>query len=231
MTLAATPAPPTPAADPDVRTPALVGLVAVGCCTALLLALHLLAPAPGPAHTMISNYALGEHRPLFDLGVLTLAAGSAAVLAALLRGGLVRPYSAASVLLGTWCAGMVLVVAFPTTASTAVPTVGAVVHAVASVAAFACLPLGALRLAGTWGAEPGWRRAATAVRATAALSLLLLLPVLGGLAPGSPFAVAGQAGVPFGLLQRALAATDVVLLALLAAAALRRSGRAAAPAR
>ncbi|CAA9410795.1 MAG: hypothetical protein AVDCRST_MAG66-2037, partial [uncultured Pseudonocardia sp.] len=172
---------------PGARAAARAGLAAIGLCTGLVLALHVLAPDPGPAHTMISNYALGGYRPLFDLGVLVLVAGSAAVVAALVATGAVRPGGAATRLLLTWCAGMVLVVAFPTTSSTLPPTPEAVVHATGAVAAFAALPLGALAAAREWRAVHA--RHAAVLRALAALSLALLVPVLGGIAPGSPLAV------------------------------------------
>ena len=208
---------------PGARAAALAGLAGIALSTGLVLALHELAPDPGPAYTMISNYALGGYRPLFDLGVLVLVAGSAAVVAALVATGAVRPGGAATRLLLTWCTGLVLVVAFPTTSSSLPPTPEAVVHAVAAVAGFAALPLGALATARQWRAVHA-RRAAV-LRVLAVLSLVLLVPVLGGIAPGSPVAVQVVGGVPFGLLQRVLAVVDLALLVVLATGALARAGR------
>jgi hypothetical protein len=211
----------SPDAVPGARAAALAGLAGIAVCTGLVLALHVLAPDPGPLFTMISNYALGGYRPLFDLGVLALVGASGAVLAALVGTGAVRPGGAATRLLLTWCAGMVLVVAFPTTPSTLPPTPEAVVHAAAAVAGFAALPLAALVIAREWRAVHA-RRAAV-LRVLAVVSLALLVPVLGGLAPGSPVAVQAVSGVPFGLLQRVLAAVDLALLVVLAAGALART--------
>ncbi len=211
-----------PVTVPGARAAALAGLAGIALCLGLVLALHVLAPDPGPAHTMISNYALGGYRPLFDLGVLVLVAGSAAAVAALVATGAVRPGGAVTRLLLTWCAGMVLVVAFPTTSSSLPPTPGAVVHAAAAVAGFAALPLGALAAAREWRAVHV-RRAAV-LRALAVLSLALLVPVLGGLAPGSPLAVQ-VVGVPFGLLQRVLGVVDLALLVVLTTGALARTSR------
>lgn len=211
----------SPVSVPGARAAALAGLAGIALSTGLVLALHVLAPVPGPAHTMISNYALGGYRPLFDLGVLALVGASAAVLAALVATGAVRPGGAATRLLLTWCAGMVLVVAFPTTSSALPPTPEAVVHAVAAVVGFAALPLGALVIARDRRAVHV--RRAAALRALAVLSLVLLVPVLGGLAPGSPIAVQAAAGTPFGLLQRALVVVDLAVLVLLALTALART--------
>lgn len=210
---------------PGARAAALAGLAGLVLCTALVLALHVLEPHPAPAHTMISNYALGDHRPLFDLGVLALVGASAAVLAALVATGAVRPGGAATGSLLTWCAGMVLVVAFPTTPSTLPPTPGAVVHAVAAVLGFAALPLGALVVARDWRAHHV--RRAVALRALAVVSLVLLVPVLGGFAPGAPVLPA-VSGAPLGLLQRLLAVVDLALLVVLATGALAQGARATA---
>lgn len=223
-------APPAPVGTlappvPGARAAARAGLAGIALCTGLVLALHVLAPDPGPAHTMISNYALGGYRPLFDLGVLALVGASAAVLAALVATGAVRPGGAATGSLLTWCAGMVLVVAFPTTPTTAPPTPGAVVHAVAAVVGFAALPLGALVIARDWRATHV--RRAVLLRALAVASLGLLVPVLGGFAPGSPVVLLAVGGVPLGLLQRLLAVVDLALLVVLATGALAQGARAA----
>jgi hypothetical protein len=211
---------------PGARAAALAGLAGLALCTGLVLALHVLVPYPAPAHTMISNYALGGYRPLFDLGVLALVGASAAVLAALVATGAVRPGGAATGSLLTWCGGMVLVVAFPTTPSTLPPTPGAVVHAVAAVLGFAALPLGALVVARDWRATHV--RRAVLLRALAVVSLVLLVPVLGGFAPGTPVALPAVNEVPLGLLQRLLAAVDLALLVVLATGALAQGARATA---
>ena len=60
----------------------------------------------------ISEYALRDLGWMFDTGVLGLAAGSVAVLIALVRAGLVRWPSFAAVGMLVWAAGMVAVVVF-----------------------------------------------------------------------------------------------------------------------
>ena len=77
-----------------------------------MLALHLVAPDVDPVRRTISQYALGPWKPVFDAGVLAVAAGSAAVLAGLIRAGLVRWRSTSTALLAAWSALLVVVVAF-----------------------------------------------------------------------------------------------------------------------
>jgi hypothetical protein len=55
------------------------------------------------------------------------------------------------------------------------------------------------------------------------VSLVLLVPVLGGIAPGSPVALLALGGAPLGLLQRVLAVVDLALLVVLATGALARA--------
>src|SRR3954447_26327363 len=67
----------------------LSGAALVVAGVATVLALHGLAPEVAPTRRTLSQYALGPWKPAFDAGVLAVAAGSAVVLAGLLRAGLV----------------------------------------------------------------------------------------------------------------------------------------------
>lgn len=199
--------------------PAAAGLAGLAAAVALIGALHVLVPVPGPAFAMLSEFALGPYGALFAGAVLALAAGSGGVLAALRRAGHARLRAPAGRLLALWCVALALVAAVPTGVAAAPPTAGAVVHAVAGATAFLALPVAGLAVGRGIGG-----RAGLLVRALAGLALVLVVPVLLGLAPGSPVAVQEVSGVPFGLLQRGLLAVDTALLAVLAMVALRAPG-------
>lgn len=187
------------------------GTAAIGAAVVLIGALHVLAPELDPSITMISAYALGEHRTLFDAGMLFVVAGSVAILAALVRSGATAPSSVAAVLLGTWCVAMLAVVVFPTCDCRMQVTVTGAVHAAASMIGFLCLPVAALCLARTSRHRAG-------LRVLAAVSLVLLVPMFFALVPVAAVAQTDLTAVPFGLIERALALVDVALLVLLARA-------------
>ncbi|MDT7558237.1 MAG: hypothetical protein QOI68_2707, partial [Pseudonocardiales bacterium] len=84
------PVPRTAAAERAVLPTVGVGLLSLG--SLLVLLLHVLPPSNqiDPMTRTISQYALGTNGWMFDVGVLALAAGSMAILAGLVRGGVVR---------------------------------------------------------------------------------------------------------------------------------------------
>ena len=82
------------------RTLAALGLVGTGIAVVLVGLLHVVAAEQvNPVRRTISEYALGDSDWMFDVGVLGLAAGSALVLLALVRAGIVAGRSVAAVLL------------------------------------------------------------------------------------------------------------------------------------
>ncbi|HZN16953.1 MAG TPA: DUF998 domain-containing protein [Micromonosporaceae bacterium] len=101
-----------------------------------------------PILRTISEYALHEAAWLFNLGVLGLAAGSAAVLALTLT-GLVRPASLSGIGLLLWVAGLLAVVCFPKHDWRIGPSATGDVHRLASLIAFVSLPAAAVAWAGS----------------------------------------------------------------------------------
>ena len=100
--------------DRSRAVPVLAGL-GVACVAASLILyalLHLLPPSAELDWTRrtVSHYALLSNGWVFDAATLLLAAGSLAVLAALLRAGVVRRSAVVALLL--WVAGLVAVVWF-----------------------------------------------------------------------------------------------------------------------
>lgn len=209
-------------AAPDVdRAVAAGGAILVGTAAGLIAVLHVVAPELPPLWSMISDYALGPYRPLFDVAVLTLAAGSGAVLLALIRTGLLRGSSGSVALLATWCVAMPVVVAFPTCYCRTEVTTAGVVHAVASLTGFLTLPLAALRMGSRWCDHPLWWRHAACVRVLGVVALGWLAPMLLGVVPVAALTGPLWAVVPFGLVERGLAVVEVAVLLVLSAWAAR----------
>ena len=92
--------------DPLTRLLAAAGIAGAAIVIVLVGVLHLLPETSGisPIARTISEYALTDVGWVFNLGVLALALGSLAVLAAIVRAGLARP-AAVGVWLGVaWSA-------------------------------------------------------------------------------------------------------------------------------
>lgn len=208
------------------RRLAVAGGSGVAAAVLLVGALHVVAAdRVDPVRRTISEYAVGAGGILFDVGVLALALGSLAVLAALVRARLIPAVSAASLLLAAWAVGMGVVVAFEKTNWSVGPSAGGYIHRYASLVAFLALPVGALLVAHAQRGLPGSLRYRVCTRVLALASLGWFLPILGGflLRPitGRPWWNA----VPLGLMERGLALTEVSVVLTLAvwAASARRS--------
>lgn len=208
--------PPTPTSLPAVL--ATAGLVGAGLSAVLVGLLHVLVdPAEvNPVRRTISEYALGEHRALFDAGVLLLAAGSAAVLVALVVARLLPAVSTASVLLAVWSVALAVVVAFPKIDWSVGPTAGGYLHRYASLLAFLSLPVAGLLLARRWRHDPRWRRHATGTALLSLASLAWLAPILAGFALRPLTGMPWWRFVPLGLVERGLAVTEVAVVVALA---------------
>ena len=199
--------------DAGARPAAAVRLAAVGTAgvamsVLLVTALHVIVgPARvNPLRRTISEYAFSEYDWLFNAGVLALAAGSAAVLVALVRTGLVPAASTAAALLATWSAALVLVVAFEKIDWSVGPSLGGYIHRYAGLLAFTSLPVAALLVARRWRADPRERRYATPTWWLALASLAWLLPIIGWFVLRS---TGVRVPVPLGLMERGLALTEV----------------------
>jgi hypothetical protein len=156
------------------RMKAVAGLGAACVLASLSLyaALHVMAPSADLdwMRRTISQYALMPNGWIFDTATLLLAAGSAAVVTALLRAGVLS--RTAAVALGLWVIGLVGVVWFEKHNWQVGPSMSGDVHRVASVVAFLSLPVGALLAARRGGGPARW------VAAGGVVSLLCFMPIL-----------------------------------------------------
>lgn len=180
------PAPPTPAGRfleqdliPGVlptghratRRLVILGLTGVWAAIMAIGALHVLPPTRtlDPMSRTISEYALFEDGWVFDAGVIVLALGSALVGAAMIRAGMIVGRSWASVLLGSWCIGLIGLIVFPKHGFGADTTLAGRIHWSWTLLAFFSLPVGALL--SCWRRGPGL----TAGRWPRAVALLCLV--------------------------------------------------------
>ncbi|WP_027927398.1 DUF998 domain-containing protein [Amycolatopsis benzoatilytica] len=203
------------------RRPALLSLAGIGALAlgaVLMLLLQVVLPTNEISATWrtISEYGLSDHKWMFDLAVVLVAAGSAIAFAVLrLQGRLPR---AAAVLGALWTAGLLVIVAFPKTdwanaAASSGP--GGALHRAASVVAFVCLPVAVLVAARA--AFPDQPRRRWLVRALAIAALAWFAVIIGAIAVA---ALTGQHWwllIPLGLVERGMALTELLALAALSA--------------
>ena len=201
--------------DGRARLGALSGSALVAAGALAVLVLHGLAPEVDPVRRTVSQYALGPWKPVFDAGVLAVAAGSAAVLAGLVRAGLVRWRSTASTLLAAWSACLVVVVAFEKIDWSIGPTPTGYLHRYASLVAFFCLPTAALMVGRAWRGDARWGRYAAWSRWLGVVSLMWLAPMLLGFVLRPLMGVPWWRFVPLGLFERGVALTEVAAVLVL----------------
>jgi hypothetical protein len=213
-----------------VRLSAGLGLAAVALCAVLVGALHVMtAGRVDPVRRTISEYALGDHGWMFDMGVIGLAVGSLLVLFALVGAGLLGRSSTGAVALGVWAATLVVVVAFEKANWSIGPSVGGYIHRYASLAAFVALPIAALALGRRWRRDPQFGWYSVGVRVLGWVSLGWLSTIVLGVALRPLTGVPWWRFVPLGLVERGLAVTEVVAVVLMGAWAWRAAaGRPAA---
>jgi hypothetical protein len=187
---------------------------------AVMTCLHVaFAGAVSPTSGLISDYALvARARPLFTLGVLSLAAGSVAVAYRLAQ---VEPWrsAAARVLLLTASVALVLTALFSTDRTPGVSSPGGEIHQWSAAVVFTSLPGAGWILARQTRELPGWGRARRRIRLISAVAVLALAAFL-LCHPGSP--VAELVGGPgfYGLLERLLVLAEIVLVLAMAVPAL-----------
>jgi len=224
--------------DPLARLLAAAGIAGVAVVIVLVGVLHLLpeTSAISPMIRTISEYALTDVGWVFNVGVLALALGSLAVLAAIVRAGLARPASIGVWLGVAWSAALTVIVLFPKHNWAVGPSTNGQIHRAASIVAFLCLPVAVLLLTRRRGAPR--RDQPVAVKVAwwfGALSLAWFTPIVVALllAPvtGTPWFRA----IPLGLVERGLVMCEVIaVLALgiwvLSATRRSRSPRPASPA-
>ena len=205
------------------RTWALSGAVLIAVGVVAVVALHVVTlDEIDPVRRTLSQYALGPSKPVFDAGVLAVAAGSVAVLAGLVRSGLAPRRGATTMLLTAWSACLVLVVAFEKIDWSVGPTPTGYLHRYASLVAFFCLPAAALALGRRWCGDARFRSVARTTWWLGVASLAWLAPILLGFAVRSLTGVPWWQFVPLGLFERGLALTEVAALLVLGVWAARR---------
>jgi hypothetical protein len=188
----------------------VIGLAAVVGSAAAIGLLHLVPPssALSPVRRTISEYALLETGWVFNTAVLALAAGSAAILAALLTHRLVRPAGAAA--LALWCGGLVGVVVFPKHNWAVGPSLSGDLHRVASLVGFLSLPVAAILIGWAGRTHPRWRWHALGVATLGVVSLLCFAPIGYAILSEPVTGVRWWRALPLGAVERALATSEVV---------------------
>ncbi|HUQ55869.1 DUF998 domain-containing protein [Lentzea sp.] len=189
------------------RLAAAGGSLAVVATVAMVGLLDLTV---GSLRRTISEYALGDHRPVFDTAVLLLAFGSLAILAALVHRGLARWRSTGSVALVLWSVGLVLVVAFPKT-NWAMGTneMSGGIHRFGSMLAFVSLPIAVIALARPWMRHHVWGRHARWTMLSGLLSVVAFMPILYAIAMGMVSDVRWWRVFPLGYIERILLIAEV----------------------
>ncbi|MGH3951668.1 MAG: DUF998 domain-containing protein [Pseudonocardiaceae bacterium] len=158
----------------------------------------------------LSQHALRAEGWAFNAAIVLLAAGSAGIHASLAASGIVRLQSAASLALGLWCTGLLLVALFTKHDWSAGPSPSGYAHWMGSVLAFLSLPAAVLLLARPWRGDPRWRGHAGLTSGLGLLAILCLVPI------GTAMAIHLLVGIPWwevvhlGLVERLLAFAEVV---------------------
>ncbi|NKQ55978.1 DUF998 domain-containing protein [Amycolatopsis sp. K13G38] len=197
---------------------ALASYVAFGAAAALLVLLHLI-PALGdaldPVTAMLSEYAYTPGRWIWALSLTLTSAGSVALLIALHRNGILRD-RIAGFALSAWCVGILAVAVFVKDPQGGAVSLTGKLHLGATAVACATLPVAGLALARRHSGDPRWWRWAVWTRRLALASIPFFLPFI---VPFILNTVAGTQVLPTvatGLIERLMAALELVLLTVLA---------------
>jgi hypothetical protein len=153
----------------------------------------------------LSQYALLENGWAFDVATLLLAAGSAAVLAALIRAGRIRAGSGAAAGVALWIVGLVGVVVFEKHNWATGPSMSGDIHRAAGLLAFLSLPVGALL------------SRSRVIVVAGLVSLLCFSPILWAVASQTWTGERWWRAIPLGAVERALCAAEVITVLLMAA--------------
>ncbi|WP_285478052.1 DUF998 domain-containing protein [Amycolatopsis sp. NBRC 101858] len=190
-------------------------LATLATAMGLLVVLHLdrsLAPLD-PVSSMLSDYALSPGRLLWDGALVLTSTGSALLLVALYRRGLL----ANPMLVGTkvlWCVSLVAVAIFAKDPQGGAITVTGKIHLYASAVTCLSLPVVGWALGRRHRDDPRWRRFARWSRRLALAAIPFYLPFI------VPFAVNVVLGghlptVATGLVERLMMVLEIALLAVL----------------
>lgn len=202
---------------PRLRARLLVpgALAAFAGAVVLLAVLHVdrrLAPLD-PVSTMLSDYALSQGRLLWDGALLLTSSGSALLLVALYRRGLLaNPALVAAKAL--WCVSLLAVAVFAKDPQGGAITATGKIHLYASAVTCLSLPVVGWAMGRRHRDDPRWRRFATWSRRLALAAIPFYLPFI------VPFAVNVVLGghlptVATGLVERLMMLLEIALLGVL----------------
>lgn len=217
---------------PPSRALPIAGVILISFGVLAILLLHLIPPSNriNPMTRTISEYALGANGWLFDLGVLALAAGSAAVAITLVRARAVAP--PATILIFGWTVALVMLVVFEKYDYSHGHSSGSggLIHRMASLVAFLCLPAGALLAARLGRRDDRWRGVATWVRYSGWMSCACLGLLLYAIGQSFVTDVSWWRVFPLGALERLIALAEIVTLYALGVWSVRTARSADVPA-
>jgi hypothetical protein len=198
------------------RATAYLGLVGVAAAVLLIGVLHVIPPSSqvSAVRRTLSEYALLDDAWMFNLGVLAVAFGSLAVIAALAGQKLIKWVSPASALITLWSLCLIAIVAFPKNNWAIGPSFGGMIHRYASVVAFVSLPIAAILIGraarSVW---PVWLGAISLGWFGFILGAVILQPFTG---------TRWWVAIPLGAVERGMLLTEVAAVASLAVLGLAR---------
>ncbi len=200
------------------RMLAAIGLAGTLVSAVVIGSLHLLPQTAGisPVTRTISEYALTDVGWLFTLGVLSLSAGSLAILVASVLAGLARPGSPGILFGMLWSAALLAVVLFPKHNWAVGPSTNGQIHRAASVVAFVCLPVAVLLLTRRRARPAPGSTAARCAAGFAVLSLSWFAVILGAMVLSPRRSTPWWQAIPLGLVERGLLLSEVLAVAFLA---------------
>lgn len=192
--------------------------IVLGAVVVLVLDLHTASSNAAHLRRTISEYGLGAQQWVFFVGVLLLAIGSAATLAAAVRHGLTAVSSTASIALMLWTVGLVAVVAVPKQdwSNDATLGIGGAVHRLGAAVAFVSIPVAVIAFARPWLRDARWGSWARATALLAALAVASLLPIAYALFVGMTSTTPWYRVVTLGYVERILVVAEVIALISLA---------------
>ncbi|GAB3144695.1 DUF998 domain-containing protein [Amycolatopsis stemonae] len=204
-------------ARPRLRARLLVpgALTTLATAMVLLVVLHLdrrLAPLD-PVSSMLSDYALSPGRWMWDVALVLTSTGSALLLVALYRRGLLaNPALVGAKVL--WCVSLLAVALFAKDPQGGAITATGKIHLYASAVTSLSLPVVGWALGRRHRDDPRWRRFATWSRRLALAAIPFYLPFI------VPFAVNVVLGghlptIATGLVERLMMVLEIALLVVL----------------
>ena len=206
------------------RTPSVLGMASIAglaAGAALILLLQFIPPtdAISPMRRTISEYGLTANKWIFDVAVVLIAAASAMLFALHARRRALTAFSPAVVCGALWTVSLLAIVTFPKTNWALGPSMGGTIHRIASVIGFVFLPIGLLLASrNVFPRDARWRWATRVLSVTSLAWFGVILAGVGVmLAGGGPWWTV----IPLGLVERLMAANEILAVATLAVPLLR----------